>query len=426
MTTNHEFDRQLADWLHETSANRVPDHVVDVLLVTRATQQRPWWSSLERWLPMDVPMRAVAVGWPRLGRLVLVAAIVLALAAAAILFAGSQRRLPPPFGLARNGEFTFASIGDIYTVDTSAGATPRLLVGGTTSDSDPFFWRDGTHVGFLRDTHATGLGVALMVADADGANVRQIVDFGDPLPPSDISPDGSTIALPRTTSGVTGVYVSGVNPADQPRPVVVGTGQIHWLAWRPPTGRELVWVESDGGRFVIRGAAADGSRPRVIRDLGVLDDSVVSNLDPSLTPDGRAMVYAVADGGRFQNHLLDLDTGSDRALSLGPIGGHELHGMVSPDGTKLLFHYADGYTNGIQEMLAPIDGSSPAIPIGPFSPNVNGNAGLNHAFSPDGRSILIFLGNDRELHIVDSATGGPGRTVDWDPENLPGWQRLAP
>ena len=99
MTVNHEFDRQLADWLHESSAHRVPDHVIDVLLVTRATRQRPWWSSLGRWLPMQVSVRTRPFVPPNLTRLLILAILIVALAGLALWFAGTrQPRLPAPFG----------------------------------------------------------------------------------------------------------------------------------------------------------------------------------------------------------------------------------------------------------------------------------------------------------------------------------------
>lgn len=425
MTTNHEFDRQLADWLHETSAHRVPDHVVDVLLVTRATRQRPWWSSLERWLPMDIPIRARTFVPNAPWRLLAMAALVAALVAGLLLLAGSRRQVPPPFGPARNGTIAFADVGDVFAVD-ALGGTPRLLIGGLTSDAAPTFWRDGTRLAFLRDTHVSGSGVALMVADADGSNVRQIVDLTDAPGWVDVSPDGRTLAMSAIYKGVSGLYLVDAAGTTLPRQLGVGEGEVRWLAWRPPTGAELVYVQSNAGDIGIYGVAADGTGRHLIKDLGVLDSDIEANLEPSLTPDGTAVVYAVVDGDLFHNHLLNLDTKVDRQLALGPAGGHELHGTVSPDGTKVLFHDVRSGTPGLQEMLAPLDGSAPAIAIGPPYPIVNGHADLGQEFSPDGRTVVIIQGRDREIRLVDAATGGDGQVATWKTNDLPGWQRLAP
>ena len=64
MTTNDSFDRRLSSWLERDAAGHVPDHLDEVLLHTAATRQRPWWSSPERWLPMDLTTRANAVAAP--------------------------------------------------------------------------------------------------------------------------------------------------------------------------------------------------------------------------------------------------------------------------------------------------------------------------------------------------------------------------
>src|SRR5262249_45455226 len=144
----------------------------------------------------------------------------------------------------------------------------------------------------------------------------------------------------------------------------------------------------------------------VVKILGAADNGTLGQLDPSLSPDGRFLVYASFDGDRFRNHLLDLLTGVNRPLSLGPAGGHELHGHLSPDGTKLLFHDADADASAIQEMLAPLDGSVPATLIGPSWPIVDGSADLSQEFSPDGRSIVIEEGRDQVVRIIDATTGG--------------------
>ena len=53
MTTDDRFGTSLSSWLREDAAHRVPDHLAETLVQTAATRQRPWWSSLERLLPMS-------------------------------------------------------------------------------------------------------------------------------------------------------------------------------------------------------------------------------------------------------------------------------------------------------------------------------------------------------------------------------------
>jgi hypothetical protein len=424
MTTNASFDDRLSAWLRESAEHRVSDHLGEVLLATVATRQRRWWSSPERWLPMDLTSRATTLALPRFGRLLLVALLILAIATLAILAIGSTRPdVPPPFGPARNGTITFAASGDIYRSD-SVDATPRLIVAAATVDGSPAFSRDGTRLMFLRDTHETGRGVALMVANADGSSVRQLLDLDEPPSAADSTPDGSLIAFAGDHGR--GVYLLRTDSSTSPEQLELGAKDIRWLMWRPPDAHELLYLDGDAGRLQLSGVKPDGTGARLVMDLGFVDPVSMGQLDPSLSADGRYMVYASVDDGTFRNHLVDLQTGVNRALSLGPVGGHELHGILSPDGRKLLFHYADGESEAIQEMLAPIDGSSAAIPVGPRYPVINGSAELNQAFSPDGQTILIHQGRDRAVRFVDAVTGGTGRAPTWESPDLPAWQRLAP
>ncbi len=115
--TNERFEMSVSAWLHEDAAARLPDHLGAVLAVTSRTRQRRAWSSLERWLPLDTTLRPALGTWSDPAVIVLVGLLVLALVGLLLVAVGSQRRLPEPFGLARNGIFVSSIDGDLYTVD---------------------------------------------------------------------------------------------------------------------------------------------------------------------------------------------------------------------------------------------------------------------------------------------------------------------
>src|SRR6188474_2149422 len=144
------FQHELPDILTAIAAPREPDYVDDLLAQASATRQRPRWSFLERWLPMDATVRYSArvpsIPW----RPIVVAALLIALVAAALLVAGSQQRIPPPFGPAKNGALLYGD-GDIYVREGIDGAS-RLLIGGPTDDFAAGFTRDGARMTFLRRT----------------------------------------------------------------------------------------------------------------------------------------------------------------------------------------------------------------------------------------------------------------------------------
>ena len=73
MNPSDAFDRHVSDWLHADAEHRVPEHLDAVLRRTRTERQRPAWSSLERWLPMDTLSRtSLRPSDRRVGQLLLV------------------------------------------------------------------------------------------------------------------------------------------------------------------------------------------------------------------------------------------------------------------------------------------------------------------------------------------------------------------
>ena len=92
-------------WLHEDAEHRVPDHLDAVLRRTQTERQRPAWSSLERWLPVQTTLRLapgpedrLAPRGPRPGHRARRGRLVVGLAGI---------RPAPPFGPARNGAIVF-------------------------------------------------------------------------------------------------------------------------------------------------------------------------------------------------------------------------------------------------------------------------------------------------------------------------------
>src|SRR5262249_21787965 len=75
-----------------------------------------------------------------------VAVLVIALVAGlVIVYVGSQRRLPPPFGLARNGAIAYIADDHVVVADAD-GSNARKLTTGEAREADPTFSRDGTRL----------------------------------------------------------------------------------------------------------------------------------------------------------------------------------------------------------------------------------------------------------------------------------------
>src|SRR6476661_10341947 len=130
MTTERRLTRDLPEILGDLATAPYPDYIDDVLATSATIRQRPAWTFPERWLPMvDLVRQPVLV--PRLPwrSIALAVVVLLALLAAAAVYIGSQQRVPPPFGPARNGLVAYDAGGDIYTADPVTGVATAIVSG---------------------------------------------------------------------------------------------------------------------------------------------------------------------------------------------------------------------------------------------------------------------------------------------------------
>ncbi len=200
MTLNDGFERTVSDWLDEQAGHGMPGYLDEALARTTRTRQRPWWSSPERWLPVDLTAQTRSFARPTLGKALLVAAILVALIGVAIAVGSRVQRVPPPFGLAANGQIAYKADGDILVADPD-GTHAHVVISGPSDDFAVGYTRDGTQLMFLR--RVSGRDATLMIAAPDGSGVRALVK--EPLTDAtwfDWSPDGRSLAVVSTAKGV--------------------------------------------------------------------------------------------------------------------------------------------------------------------------------------------------------------------------------
>jgi hypothetical protein len=432
MTTNEGFDRRLSAWLAEDAAHRVPDHLDEVLVRTVATRQRAWWSSLERWLPMDTTTSLRRFGRVPSGRLILVAVLAIALIGLLLaVVASRQRRLPEPFGVARNGAIVMSHDGDIYSVDPVTHAA-RLLVGGAQMDFGPGFSRDGTKILIARapaqpaSAPAFDLGLGLVVADADGSNIHEVIPAVKGLDWTDWSPDGKQIAFisHETEQGpglinVINVDGTGRTTLDVGRPA-------HFISWLPPLGREIVFragqvLPSDPGPGIWAvHPAGTGLRELSVRPAENENDYMT----PAMSPDGSRVSYT-SNGAYAHIHVLDLATGQDTVLP-DPNGGftHQFgSAYFSPDGRLVGYIRDFPEDKTYQFVVAPADGSGTGRPIGPRLSQPFGD--VNYAWVPDGTAVVVDYDRDGSVRMLP-IDGSPATVLGRGSMSFADVQRLAP
>ena len=172
----------------------------------------------------------------------------------------------------------------------------------------------------------------------------------------------------------------------------------------------------------------DGTGLRQIGNLHTGDDVFIH---PDVSPDGKMVAFANAETTRDPGaangfpdaslHLLDLDSGVDRTVQLDDASRAEAKPVWSPDGRSLAFLSVERN----QVVIAPVDGSGPAKPIGRVFSNTDD---FEFAFSPDGTLLMEGLfgvgpSGSGETTFYDVATG---RIVNVLGVAIPEWQRLAP
>jgi TolB protein len=437
MTTSERFERQLPELLSDLYVGGTPDYRDDLLRSTAATRQRPAWSFPTRWLPMDLTMRRVAavpVPW----RALAVALLLLALIGAA-LFVGSQRRVPPPFGPARNGVIAYSSNGEIYARDT-LDATPRLIVSGAGNDAFPTFSPDGTK---LLYSTTIGQDEFLKVANADGSSPVQV--FRDPIIEAAAvwAPDGRSIALITKHLGLSVLFMvqadgSGATQLD------LGTLQAYDVAWRPPAGETLLVraIETEGAgidRADLYTIRPDGSG---LQALHVPSEQLFgAGYDlggPTYSPDGRTVAYNAVERNpatgvnHFRIHLMNADGTDDRPVS-GPADDNvqEAWPAFSPDGKWLLVHRwtwsqaSGGSDDGLGWLaVLPSDGSVPGRDIGHKYAGGE-HTGLIKTWSPDSTEVIVRVDNTQTVDEIDPVTGDV-RPLSWAGFDLPDIRRVAP
>jgi Tol biopolymer transport system component len=438
MTAFEPTDRlaaELPDLLVEIAAPRIPDYVDEVFAITAGTRQRPRWTFPERWLPMIIVRQRLMVPtipW----RPVLAVVLLLALLATALFVSSQQRRLPPPFGPARNGALVYDRGGDLFVRDDLA-AGERLLVGGATTDFAPWFTRDGRHLIFLRRTAGSEGSpderLDGFVADLDGSNP---VDVTGPLfvPNwSDLSPDDSTlivqaadptaISFGSDDTRSTLYRVDLRHPGGAPQRIdLPGVEAATTPSFRGPDGAQIVFRGLvRNGPTLHSGVFAAPAGGGTAQPLTPTNGDVAGGYQqPLLSPDGRLLTYTTWLDPYLQIHIVDLASGEDRTVT--PGGWSEGFATFSPDSSRIVFiRYFEGSD---QIWIRPVSGGD-AVPAGRVYPQVDGDY-IQGSFSPDGRIAVVSDPAARETRLVDPLTGGEGDPVPWDAGGGFGWQRLAP
>ena len=446
MTADARFERDLTAILDDLYLGPSPDYRDEAYATATRSRQRPSWTFPGRWLPMaDIAStRAVAprVPWRMLGLALVVIALLLA---ALVAYVGSHRTRPaPPFGVAGNGRIVYDSVGDLFSLDPTSGATAPVITGPAT-DAQPVFSPDGTRIAFWRSNMSNGsVADDIVVANADGSNPIVITPTpvdGDPSG-MEWAPDARSLLVDAQSE----VRLYDATRSVPPRAIAHGAF-LALSPFRPPDGATVMLGRTEGG---------GDAREWFQLDLGTgLETALVVAGDPSSarwSPDGSRVVYVDTVPAGTDTHLLfvaNADGTNAHRVTSEPATWAEFDPVWSPDGTRIAFSRAErvgdkpwavrptgivtvatGTVTGVGPLARDVRSANPD----PSDAYAGADESFNLDWSPDGRSLLA-LGSDTRGHFVlIDATSGDYRVLDvvaMPQSNRPGatgqaWQRVAP
>jgi WD40 repeat protein len=427
MNARNDFSDVISGWLEEQAGRGAPDYLDETLARSVRTRQRPAWSSLERWLPMETTFSARLSPLPRFVSLLALLAV-LALAAAALLALGVGQRRLPHFGAAANGQIAFVD-GDALKAASADATNVRTLTSLPNGAERLSFSPDGTHFAY----RTTGFDPTITVTSSDGSNPVIVargaaIATGDPIawaPDSRrlaftalVSDDTETVELVNA-DGSHAIQLFGGTPV----PAVDRFGP----AWSPDGAWVSFFSRDSKGSIALNLVHPDGTGEQRLATSPMNPDII----DVSWSPDPTIARLVYVAGGNVD--MFDLATAKETFVATG------FWPTWSPDGQRLSWWDGGPQAVPVEDMLA-----GRARPIALFPPYGSGACGEHPEaagrsicgpllWSPDGRWVYgpDVLGTS--ILIARSDRSGTTRTISLDhpidvasgPGSL-AWQPIAP
>lgn len=432
MDRSARVERALPALFEDLAQAHTPDYLEAAIERASSRPQRPVWTFLRRWLPMDITTRPAWVPvlpWRQIGVLALLALLI---AAMLLAYAGSRERLPQPFGVAANGLIVYSKGGDILVRDSLDGAT-RPLIATPDNELADRLSPLGTHLLIVRPVPPANEMLDFFAATIDGRNE---VHLGGPylnVDGLDWSPDQTSIVVAHEVDGLPSISIlptdgSGARTLDLGMPA-------NRPAWRPPDGHQLSFRGQVDGNWGLFLANPDGSGVVQVPVRRDLMEAPYEVLAPAWSPAGDRIAFhrlvstpGNGNGNGFRINVAEIDEAggvpAQRTFEFDSTSDEEMDVQWLPDGQRLVFTRHDQGTDYVS-IAEPVPGAR-SRDVGVSTTSATGEIGmLRTTLVPDGRSIMVHLWADNTDWQVD-VESGTAHKVDIGGDDLVLIQRRAP
>jgi TolB protein len=217
----------------------------------------------------------------------------------------------------------------------------------------------------------------LLVADADGENMRMVMESRQPIMSPAWSPDGQWLAYVSFENRVSAIFVQRLRSGER-RQISARAGINGAPAWSPDGQRLALTLGGSNGNLDIYLLTLAG------QTLTRLTDDAAIDTEPNWAPDGKTIFFTSDRAGGPQIYRIGLQPGErPKRVTFG--SSYNARPRVSPDGSQLavVTQESGGFRIAVQDLTN-------------NSVRTLSKGGLDESpsFAPNG-AVLIYAGRER-------------------------------